>query len=350
MNDKLNKVIATGLLATMIANFSACNSLPNSNNPSGSNNNGLGDTTTETVSQKPRPEDNPYYKSPFDFKGDVWQAMLDNGKAYVKYDPVMNPNINYRPLPLRFLQEQGLVSFDKNNMAQVQGNQPETLYDPLTAEVFIDSNTDENDVYVLVNYHSKRMIYDVDKDVYVVTWKLKYTLDDDDYETLLKLKGDYRQRFFIQEMDNIYQPEVLSKSVVAQWIVALGSPFREDRQKDNKFPNVYVDSVDYDNNVVTYVARTEDGYAYYTSGLYETLAYEKSLSLYNLTPEEIEQYVRIETTQTPYGKCLLGRFITDYSANLTNDQAREAVKNSTRVHYLDSLYANSVEFNFNLGN
>ena len=223
MKDKLNRTIATGLLVLMLANFTACGKTNPSNTDLFGNNDHNNDakysdvvddnnnTSSSNTGNKGENQTNADKVTDY---GDVFNAMKAKGRHHKIYMEFEGDRIKDAPIPIQFLIDEGLLYYDQNGDIGIIGKQPGGLYRPFNSDVFVDENTDANDVYVIVQYSSDVVGDEVREDVYHATWKLKYTLDDADYKTLIKFTNDARLRYFVQEMDNIYEPEVVAESIV----------------------------------------------------------------------------------------------------------------------------------------
>ena len=328
MKSRVKRIVATGLLALMIANFSACND-------TGVVNDVAIDSTTSTTTEQSQTVINPTQG----VGGDVWEAMKKNGTYIGKSDLYDFSLLENQPLPIQFLEDEGLLYHNHSNRLCINDKQPSVAYKPLETHVYVDNNTPENDVYVLVNYKSGIIESGADNDVYVTTWKLKYTLSDNDYQTLLSLKGDYRQRFFIQQMDYIYQPEVISKATTTQQIVNMGAP--EKNKDTNVFPYIYVDSYDLNSKTIKFAAMVNGGYKFYEANLNEAQVIETLMDRYGVTREECLQNINMSTQNSLLGSALSKFHIAGYSGGLTDKQATDAIKNSTEQISWESLDVNS---------
>ncbi len=335
MKDGFNRVVATGLLALMIANISSCNTTPTLPFDE--------DKTTNTGHSVHQSDHS------LQLSGDVWDSMRKKGYTMSKYYPGFQDDLKNYPLPIRFLQEQGIVYFDDYGRLQVQGNQPNDFYEPLSVYAYIDNTTSDNDVYLLMQYQSGRIIQNTTSDdVYLATWKLKYTLDDDDYETFLELKDDFRQRYFIQEMDNMYQPEIVAKTIAIHNCVQMGSNVRTKKWPDNIFPHIYIDNIDYENYIITFGAKSTDGYRYYDVSLYESHPWNTVVEKFGITEQQKEDSIKVETINTPLGDCLSKFQVFGIHAGVTEEIAKQKVKESTRLHELEDMKTNSIETNYEI--
>jgi hypothetical protein len=344
MNEKVNRAVATGLLALMIANFCACDSLvepkPNGTTTQhGSSSNNYTDSETTINGPVGRPIVGK------DLPGDIWKEMKANGTAYARHDG-LGKEFYERAVPLQFLQDEGLV-YPQGNVWGINADEkPSAHYEPLYSKVFIDENTKENDVYILLNYTNKMIEHQSDEDACVTTWKLKYTLDDDDYQAILKLKNDYRLRYFVQEMDKIYEPEVISKCTTSQFIVFMSAPYYGYYGPENVFPLVYIVDVDYDTNTITSALKTDDGYKFIDYNIMESPAIDTVMKEHNLTREQVLSMIKVKSVDTPLGKCLTHFNVHNRAGSLGTDKLLERYENTTRVHKLTDMGAGSMENTF----
>ena len=334
MKDKFNKVIATGLIALMISNFTACDIA----NPFGTGTN-VDDTTNPTGTSSNLQGET--------LNGSVWSTIKNDSVMTYNQFPISYA-IKHQAIPLTFLQDEGIVYKDEFDEWQVKGTQPTNMYSPFESYAYVDNNTKANDVYLFVQYANNDLGQnESNPDIVVATWQLKYTLDDDDYETFLKLNGDYRIRFFIQEMDKQYEPEVISKSVIAHDQLVLGSYTKGEHWTKQEFPYVFVTNVDYENRIITYGALANGELRYYDLDMSKTNAWQLAISKHGLTEQEREDSIDIRTKSTILGTCLTRFAVNNRYSEYTIDQAKEAYKNSDRRQELS--YINLIGDHKNFG-
>lgn len=354
MKEKFNKIIATGLLASMIATFSACDTgIVGDINTNDLDTNQMSttanqcDTTTDVVTTTSNNTNNFDIKA--DLHGDVWDAVKLAGKSEAVYYAGVTENPIHLPIPVQFLTEQGILSCDSNGQYHLLGNQPKHAYHPLKSQVFIDKTTEENDVYVLVQYLSDSIYGENADDAYTVTWKLKYLLDDDDYQSLLKLENEFRQRYFIQEMDKIYQPEIMSKSVALYSMLYQGSPFVGDKLKnDGEFPYVYIEDINYDTQVITYAAKIDKGYCVYDLNIRNSKIWHTSIDRFGITEQQREDSIVMSYKNTPFGPCLKKFTVCGINAGLLDKTIAGCIQNAHKVYNLYNTSANSTKSKYNL--
>ena len=316
------------------------------------------DRTDEKKEQDSQIQNNnnntPYNKYTYGLTGSVWEAIKNKPEVQqgsLSASVETENNLSNWPIPITFLQEEGVLYYDANSKLCVYGKQPGDGYDPFKKMYAgIDENTKDNDVYIILQYAQdviSKNNYDSSANVPLTTWKLKYTLDEDDYQTLLKLNGDFRIRFFIQEMDKQYQPEVLSKSVVTYRMSQMSSITQNYKWADRGFPNVYVHNVDYNNNIITYTVLENDGYHFYDLDIRNTNAWNNIKNDYNLTDEEVAQYINIQTSETITGTCLTAFEVGGYRAGLSQEQAQALSDETDRIHNIKRLITSSFNRTYN---
>ena len=116
----------------------------------------------------------------------------------------------YGAVPYNFLKEQGLLS-EKADGTRYLNEESSYLGQ---YSIMVDENSDENDVYIFLDYKHQGK---EPEDKYTCTWKLKYILEDNDYQNLLFLGsneyGDVRMSAFIDLMDKKYSPKIEAKYI-----------------------------------------------------------------------------------------------------------------------------------------
>lgn len=332
MTKKFNRAIAAGLLALMIAGFTSCDNIVSTNPPDTSNNDNVNTGDSYQIQTGV-----PYHT--VDLPGDVWKSMKADGTAYAGYDGVP---LNAEPIPVQLFQEVGLVEYDQNGTLKMKDGK----YRGFSSVLMIDEDSKENDVYLIANYRDKYLKSDRDEEAHVTTWKLKYVLDDDDYQALLRLNGDFRMGHFIQHMDVIYEPEIISQTTSTQQFIGLGYPYDGIKKDDCRFPNVYIHDLDYDNKIITYAIKTNTGYKFYDIDLYKSGAIESVMEGYNVTREEVLPTIHMDSVYTPLGECLTSFNVAGHTAGYTQERQQQEVESSTREHKGKFLTIYSQENNF----
>lgn len=196
-----------------------------------------------------------------------------------------------KPVPFKFLEEQGVVYYNSQGEPRAYGT--DENFDnvkSIQSKAWIDTNTAENDLYLLTQYISAPIDdSNSNDDTYVATYMLKYTVDDDCYRDLLLLSGDFRINLIIQEMDKEYTPEVISKSIIRYDLIESLGLFRDLSNNGANQPILdynkadvanYVSNIDYNNMAITvnYNTKANKGNIYsYTYKLKEAPNWDKLL-------------------------------------------------------------------------
>jgi hypothetical protein len=336
MKDKFNRAVATGLIALMIANFVACDEYsPISNDINNDTNSGYSNSDTSNVN------DNSFAK------GGIWYELTHNRSIFTNTkNPYTLSELSGLPIPLTFLEERGVIIYDSLNRPRLTTErQPDVSYSPFRCFAFVDDNSKENDVYLLLQFKNDVIAQNKDNDnVHLATWQLKYTLSDDDYQTFLKLNNDWRIAFFVQEMDRQYEPEVISESIVCQDLIFLGSHVRnESLPQKRQFPYIFPTNVDYDNLVVTFGSVNNEGIKYIDVNLRDSIAWDLAITEDGYSEDEVEDLIQVETAQTPIGPSLTKFHVNYRRAGLTQEQAAEAFENTTNIAKLRSVNINMLD-------
>lgn len=335
MKDKFNRIMATGLIYLMITNFASCNNVGNINNlESGKDNNII----TETQSSKDK------FAS-----GKIWNTLKNNkAMTHAEY-PYDFDELEGRPIPINFLTNEGLLQYNHlNRLVLTTEKQPSLIYEPLLSRAFIDENSKENDIYLIVQFQNDEPIENSkNSNVYLATWQLKYTLNDDDYATFLKMQGDWRILLFIQEMDRQYTPEIISKTIISHDLLSVGSHVKTNDWDLRGFPYIFVTNVDYDNQIITFGAKSNEGIRYFSVDMRETDAWDLAVSRDGLTPDERENSINMYSKQTPLGKCLIKFEVNNIKASLTTEQAKEAFNTTSNISNLKEININTQEKTYN---
>ena len=331
MKDKYTKFIATGLLSLMIANFSACDEINIINRG-----NNLNDVTSSTEGNDITPSTSNH--------GDIWEGL----KSYQAMNRTIFPydlyNIEGNPIPIQFLKDQGLIYTDDRGRLKVNTDYTGDSYQQFRCFAYVDDNTTQNDVYLLLQYQSGKLNQNASNpDVYLATWKLKYNLSDEDYNTFLSMQNDWRIRLFVQEMDNIYEPEVISNSIIRQDLLHYGSHVRFEHWTEQGFPNIFVDSIDYNNAIITYGTATEEGLKYYDLDIRNTEGWKSVMHKYGFTAEECEDKIHIEIMDTLLGPCLTKFNVHYQTGGYSSKQAQEAFDTTNNVYNLRLININETD-------
>jgi len=279
-------------------------------------------TTKPTTPNKPyTPKYEPLEHSDTWYKAKQrWGRMWEQNVLYWQHDIRFLKS----PAPFKFLEEQGAVYYDENDALRPNIIDESFLgSNYIQSQGFIDDNTPENDFYLLVqfiNSHTEKS-YGNGSDVYIASYMLKYTLPDDCYRDLLLLNGDDRCNLLIQQIDEDYPREVVSKSVVKYDLLYTLSAFDTSNGVNQTSVNKglsslanYVENVDYDKHTLTinYADKEDIGKIYsYTYNVKESPAWEQCLlgSQYvsPITKEyrdSVKDSELMSQYQTPVGPCL----------------------------------------------
>ncbi len=337
--SNFNRLVATGLLALMIASFGACDEI----NKEYIENSVITDSQGNIVGVRP-PEDMTNSGSVDaynELKGSIWAEVVKSGAMIG--DHVSSNEILDQGLPITFLEKEGLIY--KNDYGEYGVNgpvQPNDRFNLFQYRAYIDSDSAENDIYLLVQYASNYVGESMhSKDVYLVTYMLEYELDDDNYETFLKLDGDRLNKHFVQEMDKQFEERVIFKTIVTQEMQSIGSCVSDKQGTSQAFPNIFVANVDYNNAIITYGTRDKNGIKYYDASIRESAAWEKVMDWYTITEEERENSINMSTIDTPVGKCLTSFAVKDIVGGFSAEKAQALRDASNRLQELEPVDINS---------
>ena len=340
MKDEFNRIIATGMLALLIANFAACDEISQED----INNSVITDTSGNIVAVDPGGFTTSTSQNPYDeLGGSIWKNVRNSGA--MSGDKIYSNEIYQQGLPLEFLTQEGLIYMQDNGWYAVNGeNQPTDRYNPFTYRAFVNPNSSENEVYLLIQYASDDLGQNENNEnIYLATYMLQYELDDDNYETFLKLDGDRTIKHFIQEMDRQFEEKVIFKSVVAQNMVVKGSHVSKEHWSKKGFPNIFVSNVDYNNAVLTYGAVSPEGLRYWDVDIRKTGNWEAALDVYGISEEEREGMINMQTINTPVGSCLIEFDIGELPAGYNDQQCKEAYNTTDHIQELQEIDINSQE-------
>ena len=209
--------------------------------------------------------------------------------------------------PFKFLSQQGAVYYNAEGEPRAYGTDDNFDNEHcIQSAAWIDPNTTENDFYLLTQYISAPIDddnynFNEDQGPYVATYMLKYTVDDDCYRDLLLLSGTLRSNLLIQQIDQEYTPEVISKSVIRYHLIKSLGLFRDLPNNGVNQPILdyyredvanYVSNIDYSNMTITvnYNAKANKGDIYsYTYKLKESPKWDKLLVGNDYMPARTEE-------------------------------------------------------------
>ena len=205
--------------------------------------------------------------------------------------------------PFKFLAEQGVVYYNSEGEPRAYGTDDNFDNEHcIQSKAWIDPNTTENDFYLLTQYISAPIDDgNFNDDTYVATYMLKYTVADDCYRDLLLSAGTLRGNLLIQQIDQEYIPEIISKSVIRYDLIKSLGLFRDlpnngvnqpilDYNRENVAN--YVSNIDYSNMTITvnYNTKANEGDIYsYTYKLKESPYWDKVLVGSDFVPAITEE-------------------------------------------------------------
>ena len=193
--------------------------------------------------------------------------------------------------PFKFLAEEGVVYYNSEGKPRAYGTDEnfDNIYS-IQSKAWVDPNTPENDLYLLTQYISAPVDDENHNgNTYVATYMLKYALKDDCYRDLLLLSGDFRSSLLIQQIDQEYTPELISKSLIRYDLIDSLNLFKDLPNGGVNQPKLdyykedvsnYVSNIDYTNMTITvnYNTNRDKGTIYsYTYKLKETKNWEDIL-------------------------------------------------------------------------
>ena len=266
--------------------------------------------------------------------------------------------------PYTFLEEQRVVYFDSQGMPCAYGNEDYDNYLALQTEVFVDPNSPENDIYVLVQYRYEGRYSNDNAYEAFATWMLKYEIDDDCYRDVLLLADDWRLGPLVQEIDKEYKPEIISQSSVLTKYAGEYNLYKNLEKGENQWENDpinsktfnYVANVDYENMAVTinYTDKKNRGKIYsYTYKVKESPNWDKALVGTLITDPMDKEYRDslpldkiMPSYSTKWGRMLRACYINGrWSLEPSDEQKATA----TLLYDFEAIFANttnpSIQFN-----
>lgn len=333
MKFKLNRVAATGLIAAMLANATSC-SIENFERL-------IPHLVNTTMTQTPP-------TSTSKFEGPIWDKLAKNEIMTITKLPYDDSRIEGYPVPLEFLMEKGIVvDKSKFGLSLSTERQATDMYRPFSSRAFVDKNSNENAIYLLFQFANGPIIpNETNADIYLMTWLLKYNVTEQDYQSFLNLDGDHRIRFFVQTMDEVYQPEVVSESIVSPLMLNLAD-YEDFGSKKNSFPYLFISNVDYNRSVVTFGAYDGKQLKFVNLDIRKTIAWRELLAQ-GYTEAELEKLIMLESMPTPFGPCLTEFNVNNWRAVISTNEAKELFKHSNDVIDVDDISINGTEAKYDL--
>jgi len=328
MKNISKRILLIGLVGLMLASLLACDQIGQGN----------------IAGEDPEGQNTPVSTNPYDnLKGSVWKKVGASGAMIGDY--IASNEIRDQGIPLEFFTEEGLIYKAEDGRYFVNGeNQPDNMYNPFHYRAYVDPNSPENDIYLLIQYASKHLGQNENNpDIYLATYMLQYELDDENYETFLKLDGDRLIKDFIQEMDRQFEERVIFKSVVTQDLVNNGSHVKNEHWTRNGFPNIFVADVDYNNATITYGATSKEGIRYFNLKMRETNGWIRAQQEDGLTEEECDSSINMSIMNTPVGKCLVKFQVNGRGCAVTSEEAKQLYNTTDRIQELEEININAQE-------
>ena len=246
------------------------------------------ETETETEAKTdPKPDyDRFVHSETYNRAKQKWSSVWNRG-----VDRKSEMGFLTKPAPFKFLSQQGVVYYNDDGEPRAYGTDDNfDNYKSIQSKGWIDPKTEENDFYLLTQYISAP-IYEGNSngETYVATYMLKYILEDDCYRDLLLLSGDFRSNLLIQQIDQEYTPELISKTLIRYDLIREFGLFYKlpysgvdqytmDYYKEDVCN--YVSNIDYENLTITvnYNNPSNQGNIYsYTYKLKESPSWDQVL-------------------------------------------------------------------------
>lgn len=322
-------------------------------------------STTETSTSKPSNEteidSSKYAHSDTFYRAQKrWNGLWQSEAGFREKKTLL-----YSPAPFKFLNERGIVYYNKNGEPRVYGVDDDFQNDiAIQARGFIDETTEDNDYYHVVQCVCGSVdVYGTNDDVAVYTAFLKYSnLPDDLYRDLLLYSSDCRGNLLIQQMDEDgYMPEVLGESLINFAAIGSNGVFKTENGYDqdilltpaNSKAINFVGNIDYQNLNITvnYSDANDMGKIYsYTYNLKETPGWESCLE-YNPNTGYISKEYRDSLTHEEIIKTYsvnAGKVLSKCMAGGTRLKPSKEQKATATLKYdLTCLTVNSYTFNKN---
>lgn len=333
MKFKLNRVAATGLIAAMLTNATSCSVedferlIPH--------------LVNTTMTQTPVTQTTEY-------AGPIWDKLSRDMIMTHNKLPFGYSQLEGYPIPIQFLKEEGLITEDiKDQLILTTETQATNRYWPFTSRAFVDKNSSDNAIYLLVQFANGQITEnETNDDIYLITWLLKYNVTEHDCQSFINMEGDFRIRFFIQAMDELYAPEVISKSIVAPSTISLAT-YENFGSEKNKYPYIFISNVDYDKHIITFGAYNNGELRHIDLDIRTTHAWQGNLAE-GYTEEQLEAKIRLKSKETPFGPCLTDFNVNGWRAKLSTEEAKLAFANADKVMEVEDIAINSSEAKYDL--
>ena len=263
-------------------------------------------TTKPTESDTARPEDKFVHSDTYNRAKQKWADVWTGG-----VNRATEIGFLTKAAPFKFLSQQGVVYYNAEGEPRAYGT--DDNFDNelcIQSKAWIDPSTSENDFYLLTQYISAPIDDDnSNDDTYVATYMLKYTVADDCYRDLLLSAGTLRGNLLIQQIDQEYIPEIISKSVISYDLIKTLNLFKDLPNGGINQPTLhyykdevsnYVSNIDYTNMAITvnYNTKANKGDIYsYTYKLKETPNWDKVLVGSDFVPARTEEERNALTTE-----------------------------------------------------
>jgi hypothetical protein len=153
-------------------------------------------------------------------------------------------------------------------------------------------------------------------------------------------------KFFIQEMDKQYQPQIISKSVATQDLSFLGSHVTSEHWTKRGFPYIFIDKINYNNQTIRFGTLEGNALKYIIIDIRKSTGWQGAQTLNGLTEEECEAAIQIRTKSTPVGDCLTKFSVDGFSGGYGEKRSKEAFKNTTDIEKIRVIDIESTEIEY----
>lgn len=300
------KRTATGLisLAVLAGSLTACDKIVDSIPKPETNQSTAEQTFEDTTSSTPQETYKVVFSDTYNNAKTKWEKIWFNNK--VEWSG--KRGFQLKCAPFTFLQQQGVVDVDENGYLFAYGNEDYSNDNCIRTHAFVDETTEDNELYLLVQYASNTVNpKGSNDDAFIASWMLRYDLSDACYKDLLALSGDYKNNLLIQQIDEEYQPKIISQTLIRYDAIKSLDLF-DDLPYDGAEQEIitptssasnYVEKIDKDNMTITvnFTSKKNPGKIYsYTYNVKESQWWNHAIGkvnkeyLDNLTDEDIMIY------------------------------------------------------------